>query len=127
MGLVGVKCCPVLFGVEVRAGILLNGTLIYNFPNPSGGKSACTFLGHPMTVEFGKGFDASNLKRMRSFYRAFPKGATSWHPLSWSHFKLLVSVKNETARDYYAKESAYTFFQEFLGLKNILFVVDAVR
>lgn len=41
-----------------------------------------------MTKDFGKGFDVTNLKRMRQFYTLFRKGATVRHQLSWSHYKL---------------------------------------
>lgn len=71
-----------------------------------------------LTDEFGSGFDPSNLKRMRQFYFVFPKsatlwrqsgkekGATAWRLLSWSHYKLLISVKSEPARLYYMREAA---------------------
>ena len=39
-----------------------------------------------MTKDFGKGFDITNLKRMRQFYLLFQKGATVQHQLSWSHY-----------------------------------------
>lgn len=75
-------------------------------------------LSRLLTEEFGSGFNPSNLKRMRQFYLVFPKGAAlwrqsleekgaaPWHLLSWSHFKLLISVKSEPARMYYMKEAA---------------------
>lgn len=71
-----------------------------------------------LTEEFGQGFSTSNLKRMRQFYLLFPKGATLWHQsekekgatlshlLSWSHYKLLISVNSEPAREYYMREAA---------------------
>ncbi|MBI5181000.1 MAG: DUF1016 domain-containing protein, partial [Nitrospirae bacterium] len=71
-----------------------------------------------LTEEFGHGFSISNLKRMRQFYLLFPKGATLWHQsgnkkgatlshlLSWSHYKLLISIKSEPARMYYMREAA---------------------
>ncbi len=70
-----------------------------------------------LTEKFGSGFSISNLKRMRQFYLLFPKGATLWHQsenekgatlshlLSWSHYKLLISVKSEPARMYYMREA----------------------
>ena len=38
-----------------------------------------------LTNLYGKGYDVSNLKRMRQLYLTFQKGATVWHQLSWSH------------------------------------------
>lgn len=58
-----------------------------------------------LTTEFGKGFDASNLRRMRQFYIAFPICDTVCHKLSWSHIRHLIKVSNKNAREYYAKEA----------------------
>ena len=38
------------------------------------GKTVLKTLSHRLTVEFGKGFTLTNLKYMRQFYLAFPKG-----------------------------------------------------
>ena len=57
-----------------------------------------------LTKELGKGYNATNLKRMRQFYLMFQKSATLWHlfeNLSWSHYRLLLSLKNLTAIQYY--------------------------
>jgi predicted nuclease of restriction endonuclease-like (RecB) superfamily len=56
--------------------------------------------------ELGSGFDVTNLKRMRQFYGLFPKGATSWHFLSWSHFKAVLRVEKEDARTWYLQEAS---------------------
>ena len=62
-------------------------------------------LSNKMTKDFGKGFDESNLKRMRQFYLLLQKGGTVCHQLSWSHFRLLISVDNKNARDFYLNEA----------------------
>jgi predicted nuclease of restriction endonuclease-like (RecB) superfamily len=59
-----------------------------------------------MTVDFGKGFTATNLKYMRQFYLAFPIGHTLRDQLSWSHYRLLMRVENEQARQFYLDECA---------------------
>lgn len=59
-----------------------------------------------LTKEFGKGFDASNLRNMRMFYLSFPKCDALRHELSWTHYRALIRVSNPKARDYYAKEAA---------------------
>lgn len=56
--------------------------------------------------ELGAGFDVTNLKRMRQFYVLFPKGATAWHFLSWSHFKAVLRVEKEDARAWYLQEAS---------------------
>lgn len=58
-----------------------------------------------MTKDFGSGFNTSNLKRMRKLYLLYPKGATMWHQLSWSHIRLILSLSDEKARNFYMKEA----------------------
>ena len=58
-----------------------------------------------MTKDFGKGFDESNLRNIRQFYIVFQKRDTLCHELSWSHFRLLMRVDNENARNFYIKEA----------------------
>lgn len=62
-------------------------------------------LSDQMTRDFGKGFDITNLKRMRQFYILFQKGATLQHQLSWSHYKLILSLEDEDTRNFYIKEA----------------------
>lgn len=63
-------------------------------------------LADSLTAEFGKGFDASNLRYMRLFYMAFPNCDALRHNLSWTHYRLLLKVDNAAARDWYLAESA---------------------
>ena len=58
-----------------------------------------------MTKDFGKGFTTTNLKYMRQFYIAFPKGHALCDQLSWSHYRLLISLDDENARNFYIKET----------------------
>ncbi|MDE6285460.1 MAG: PDDEXK nuclease domain-containing protein [Muribaculaceae bacterium] len=58
-----------------------------------------------LSAEYGKGFDPSNLRRMRQFYLAFPICDTVCHKLSWSHIRHLIKVSDANARSYYAEES----------------------
>lgn len=58
-----------------------------------------------LTDEFGAGFTRVNLFNMRRFYLAFPKVYTLCEQLSWSHYRLLISVENEEARAYYLEEA----------------------
>ncbi len=59
-----------------------------------------------LTKEFGKGFDESNLRYMRLFYKTFPICDTLRHELSWSHYRRLISVENSEARMWYMNEAA---------------------
>ena len=54
-----------------------------------------------LTNLYGKGYDVSNLKRMRQLYITFQKGATVWHQLSWSNLKYILSLSDENKRNYY--------------------------
>ncbi len=63
-------------------------------------------LAEQLTAEFGKGFDASNLRHMRLFYRAFPIRDALRHELSWTHYRALSRVTDESARQWYAEEAA---------------------
>ena len=49
------------------------------------GKGLLKELAARLTTDFGKGFDESNLRYMRLFYRCFPKRDTLRHELTWSH------------------------------------------
>jgi predicted nuclease of restriction endonuclease-like (RecB) superfamily len=69
------------------------------------GKGLLRYLAQQLTVEFGKGFDESLLRRMRQFHRIFPNRATLWHELSWSHYRLLIKIEDESRREFYARES----------------------
>lgn len=69
------------------------------------GKATLKNLATQLTLEFGKGFDESNLRNMRSFYRAFPIRDTLRHELSWSHYRLLSRVETEQKRNFYLKEA----------------------
>ena len=70
------------------------------------GKAVLEGLSKKLTAEFGKGFDESNLRYMRLFYQAFKNCDTLRHELSWSHYRLLLRVKDETARNWYMNEAA---------------------
>ena len=63
-------------------------------------------LAEHLTAEFGRGFDASNLRYMRLFYQAFPKCDALRHELSWTHYRLLLRVADQAARTWYMNEAA---------------------
>jgi predicted nuclease of restriction endonuclease-like (RecB) superfamily len=70
------------------------------------GKELLSCLAKSLTAEFGKGFDASNLRYMRLFYNAFPIRDALRHELSWTHYRRLLRVDNDSARRWYMNESA---------------------
>lgn len=62
-------------------------------------------LAKRLTAEFGKGFTRSNLRSMRQFYLMFPNCHSLRGELSWTHYRHLIRVSNDTARQYYAEEA----------------------
>ncbi|MFA6920555.1 MAG: PDDEXK nuclease domain-containing protein [Gallionella sp.] len=75
------------------------------------GKRVLPELAKRLAAEFGKGFSSTNLKMFRQFYLAFPISHTLCDQsglgrLSWSHFRNLIRVENNTARIWYANEAA---------------------
>ena len=65
-------------------------------------------LGQQLAQEFGRGFEAKNLRRMLQFAVAFPdteKVASLMRHLSWTHFLQLLPVKTDVARWFYAQQS----------------------
>ncbi|MCI7304118.1 MAG: PDDEXK nuclease domain-containing protein [Clostridiales Family XIII bacterium] len=62
-------------------------------------------LSKQMTQDFGKGFTVANLKNMRQFYLTFPNRYALSSDLSWTHYRHLMRVENEKARQFYADEA----------------------
>ena len=65
-------------------------------------------VGDQLAQEFGRGFEAKNLRRMMQFAVAFPdteKVASLMRHLSWTHFLQLLPVKTDAARWFYAQQS----------------------
>ena len=58
-----------------------------------------------LSRDFGKGFTLANLKNMRQFYKAFPIGYALRSQLSWTHYRLIMRVENEKARQFYIEEA----------------------
>lgn len=70
------------------------------------GKAVLKNLAEQLTLEFGKGFDYSNLTNMRNFYQAFPKFDASRQELSWTHYRILARVEDTALRQRYMRECA---------------------
>ena len=69
------------------------------------GKQQLTQLAKTLSDEFGKGFDARNLRNMRKFYQAFPIWQSVNAKLSWTHYVRLIRIENTDARAWYIQES----------------------
>lgn len=94
------------------------------------GEAVLDDLSRRLMAEFGRGFDITNLRKMRQFYRMFEirdavrleSGKTkrdalrlvsgvetirhmACDELSWSHYRLLMQVENPAAREWYMREA----------------------
>ena len=68
------------------------------------GKAVLQSLSDRLTEEFGKGFDVRNLRNMRTFYITFPNRNALRTDLTWTHYRALLRVEDETARNWYMEE-----------------------
>lgn len=69
------------------------------------GKQQLAHLSDALTKDYGKGFDITNLRNMRQFYTQFPIRDSLRLELSWTHYRRLIRIENDQARDWYVKES----------------------
>jgi predicted nuclease of restriction endonuclease-like (RecB) superfamily len=95
------------------------------------GEAVLAGLSRRLTADFGRGFDVTNLRKMRQFYQMFeirdaarlesektkrdaPRLVSAEEPirhracgeLSWSHYRLLMQVEDPVAREWYMNEAA---------------------
>ncbi len=57
-----------------------------------------------LTAEFGRGYTRVNLFYMRRFFLAFPNVHTLCEQLNWSHYRTLITIEDEKARQFYFEE-----------------------
>jgi len=72
------------------------------------GQEIVKAIGHKLSQEFGSGFQEKNLRRMLQFHSAFTQFeivATLSRQLSWSHFVVLLPIKDSLAQEFYAQMS----------------------
>jgi len=67
------------------------------------GKSVLKNLAKQLTLEFGKGFDDSNLRNIRQFYLAFPIRDAVRHELSWTHYRIISRLETKDLREQYSR------------------------
>lgn len=69
------------------------------------GKAQLKQLSEQLTQEFGKGFDVTNLRNMRRFYLAYPNRDAVRLELSWTHYRILLRIEKNNARQWYQREA----------------------
>ena len=67
-------------------------------------------LSRELTKRYGKGYTKTNLYSFYRFYKCFPEifhsvSGKSAFKLSWTHYRILLQVHDETARKWYEKEA----------------------
>jgi predicted nuclease of restriction endonuclease-like (RecB) superfamily len=70
------------------------------------GKQIVVSAARQLTIQYGRSFEEKSLRRMMQFAQIFGDEeivATLWRQLSWSHFKLLIPIKDELQRDFYTQ------------------------
>lgn len=70
------------------------------------GKRLVHDLARKLSLDYGKGFDRSNLWNMRAFYLAYPILDALRRELCWTHYRLLLRVQKPEARAFYEVEAA---------------------
>jgi predicted nuclease of restriction endonuclease-like (RecB) superfamily len=82
------------------------------------GKGIVSSVSAHLESKFGKSFNEKNVRRMMRFAEVFSAVeivAPLVRQLSWSHFLLLLPIKNQEARLFYAKKS----IEESLGKRDL--------
>jgi len=86
-------------GFRIRTELLQNERAEY-------GQKIVATVSRQLAAEYGKGFVEKSLRRMIQFAEVFPEKeivASLIRQLSWSHFKLLLPIKDIIKRDFYAE------------------------
>lgn len=70
------------------------------------GKYILKQLSAELSLEFDKGLDERELRRIRQFYSIFPIRDALRPELTWTHYRSLIRIVNPKAREYYLHEAA---------------------
>lgn len=62
-------------------------------------------LSKKLTKDYGEGFNQRTLRRMRQFYLTFKIWSTVRTELTWTHYRLLLPIKEDHIRNYYIEET----------------------
>ena len=65
------------------------------------GNSLIKEWGKKLSEKYGKGYDSSYLAKMRLFYLDFPILDSLSPKLTWTHYRTILTIKNENERNYY--------------------------
>jgi len=68
------------------------------------GKEIIKELSKKLSKEYGNGYSITNLKYMKKFFVVFQKSHALSDQLTWTHYRLLLKVEKEEARNFYMIE-----------------------
>lgn len=82
------------------------GKIIYEADNKESnyGKGLMQLWSKKLTADFGKGYDFTNLSRFKKFYYYFPIFDAVRQELTWTHYRYILTIKNENERNYYINQ-----------------------
>ncbi len=82
------------------------------------GKQIVATLSRDLVIQFGRNYEEKNLRRMIQFAETYPNFenvVTLSRHLSWSHFLVMIPLKNENARSFYEQLT----FNNLLGVRGL--------
>ena len=68
------------------------------------GKGVLQDVSERLELEFGSGFSVRNLQQMKKFYVLFPNTNALRSQLTWTHYRVLLRVEDDAAREWYMEE-----------------------
>lgn len=69
------------------------------------GENLLAILSKMLTSDYGKGFEESNLRNMRKIFLVYQKRDAVSPELSWTHYRILMRIKKQDAREFYLQEA----------------------
>ena len=74
------------------------------------GDKVISNLSKVLTEKYGNGFNSSELHKFYKFYKLYPEIVAPSGPqldtlLTWSHYKILITIEDKVVRDWYEKEA----------------------
>lgn len=72
------------------------------------GKAILLNISERLQQEFGNGFSVRSLQQMKKFYVLFPNTNALRSQLTWTHYRALLRVENDDARNWYVEECIHS-------------------
>ena len=92
-----------IVAAQKKVTVAINSAMVEAYWNI--GKRIYEACGESECAEYGKGFSVPNLRNMRQFYLRFQNRNALRSELSWTHYRSLMRVEDEDARNFYLEET----------------------